>query len=214
MGKRSKILLACSLVTTFAVAGTSAVSAGSSARAVTIPASVCPTYDLAQPFLPWLDPMYYMLAPNGGFESGSDGWALSGAAGVVNGNETYQVGGASDTHSLFLPSSSSATTSSMCVGILDPTVRLFAVSEGSSLSKLKVEALYIDAFGNRRAATVALLSGTRTWRPTLPLAFRAQLANPPLVTDGTTSVAFRFTPSGINGRWKIDDIYVDPFKGR
>jgi hypothetical protein len=171
-------------------------------------------YDLAQPFLPWLDPMYYMLAPNGGFESGFDAWTLSSGAVVVNGNETYQVGGPGHSHSLLLPSSSSATTSSMCVGILDPTVRLFAVNEGSRLSELKVEVLYIDAFGNPRAATVALLSGTRTWRPTLPLPFRAQLANPPLLTDGTTSIAFRFSPSGVNARWRIDDVYVDPFKGR
>ena len=185
-----------------------------SVQAVTIPGSVCPTSELAQPFLPWVDPMFYMMAPNGGFETATDAWNLSGAARVVNGNETYQVGGASDSHSLFLPSSSSATTSSMCVGILDPTVRLFVVNDGSSLSKLKVEVLYIDAFGNSRAATVALLSGSRTWRPTLPLAFRAQLANPPLLTDGTTSVAFRFTPMGTDARWKIDDVYVDPFKGR
>jgi hypothetical protein len=201
-----------SLISTAALWLTVAVSAP--VQGATIPTSVCPTYDLAQPFLPWLDPMYYMLAPNGGFESGSDGWKLSGGAVVVNGNETYQVGGAGHSHSLLLPSSSSATTSSMCVGILDPTVRLFAVNEGSSLSKLKVEALYVDAFGTRRTAMVALLSGTRTWRPTAPIPFRVQLANPPLVTDGTTSVAFRFTPSGINGRWKIDDIYVDPFKAR
>jgi hypothetical protein len=190
------------------------VTVGPSVQAASIPGSVCPDYDLAQPFLPWLDPMFYMLAPNGGFETGTDAWNVSGAAGVVSGNETYQVGGANHSHSLLLPSSSSATTSSMCVGILDPTVRLFAINEGSSLSRLKVEALYVDAFGNPRAATVAILTGARTWRATPPLPFRVQLANPPLVTDGTTWVAFRFSPSGVNGSWRIDDIYVDPFKGR
>lgn len=190
------------------------VTVGPPVHAAPTPSSVCPNYDLVQPFLPWLDLMYYMLAPNGGFESGSDGWKLSGGGVVVNGNETYQVGGAGHSHSLLLPSSSSATTSSMCVGILDPTVRLFVVNEGSLRSELKVEALYIDAFGNSRAATVAHLSGSRTWRPTIPIVYRAQLANPPVLTDGTTSVAFRFTPKGINARWRIDDVYVDPFKGR
>jgi hypothetical protein len=157
--------------------------------------------------------MYYTLAPNGGLESGSEGWSLSGDAVVVSGNETYQVGGANDGHSLLLPPSSSATTTPMCVTVLDPTLRLFVVNMGSLRSDLKVEVLYTDAFGNSRAAMVALLSGRRSWTATVPLPFRAQFTNPPLVTDGTTSVAFRFTPVG-TGSWRIDDVFVDPFKGR
>jgi hypothetical protein len=185
-----------------------------SVEAVTLSTSPCPNYEVGQPFLSWLDPMFYTLAPNGGLESGGDGWRLSGNAVVVSGNETYQVGGASDSHSLFLPPSSSATTTPICVALLDPTVRLFVLNTGSQRSDLKVEVLYTDAFGNSRSATVALLTGNRTWRPTVPLPFRAQLTNPPLVTDGTTSVAFRFTPLGTKGSWKIDDVFVDPFKGR
>jgi hypothetical protein len=185
-----------------------------SVEAAAIPTSTCPNYDIDQHFLPWLDPMYYTLAPNGGLESGSDRWSLSGDAVVVSGNETYQVGGANDGHSLLLPPSSSATTTPMCVTVLDPTLRLFVVNTGSLRSDLKVEVLYTDAFGNSRAATVALLSGSRSWTATVPLAFRAQLTNPPLITDGTTSVAFRFTPAGTKGNWRIDDVYVDPFKGR
>jgi hypothetical protein len=182
--------------------------------ALTIRSSACPSYDLGRPFLPWLDPMYYALAPNGGLESGTDEWTLSGGAAVVSGNETYQVGGPSDGHSLLLPASSSATTTPMCVTMLDPTLRLFVVNTGSQRSNLKVEVLYVDAFGKARSDTVALLNGSRAWRATAPLPFRAQLTHPPLLTDGTTSVAFRFTPLGTNGDWKIDDVFVDPFKGR
>jgi hypothetical protein len=185
-----------------------------SVEAAAIPTSTCPNYDVDQYFLPWLDPMYYTLAPNGGLESGSDGWNLSGDAAVVSGNETYQLGGATDSHSLSLPPSSSATTTPICVTLLDPTLRLFVVNTGSLRSDLKVEALYTDAFGNSRAATVALLSGRRSWTATVPLPFQAQLTNPPLLTDGTTSVAFRFTPVGTKGSWNIDDVFVDPFKGR
>ena len=200
------------LVTAVALSVTAMVTP--SVQAVTNPISACLNYDLSQPFVPWLDPMYYTLAPNGGLEKGSDAWMLNGGAVVVTGNETYQVGGEGDSYSLLLPSSSSATTSPMCVAILDPTLRLFAVNTGSPFSRLHVEALYIDAFGNSRSPTVAMLSGYRTWRPTSPLVLSAQLTNPPLITDGITSVAFRFTPLGINGQWKIDDVYVDPFKGR
>ena len=58
-----------------------------------------------------------------------------------------------------------------------------------------------------------LLAAGSTWQPTLPVAFLANFTAPPLVTGGTTSVAFRFTPLGSWSGWKIDDLYVDPFKG-
>ena len=58
-----------------------------------------------------------------------------------------------------------------------------------------------------------LLAAGSTWQPTLPVALLANLTAPPLVTDGTTSVAFRFTPQGSWSDWRIDDVYVDPFKG-
>jgi hypothetical protein len=185
-----------------------------SAEAVTTSGPGCPQYALGQPFLRWLDPMFYTLAPNGGLESGSDAWTLTGDAVVTAGNETYQVSGASDMHSLLLPPDSSATTTPMCVAILDPTVRLFIVNTGSQRSRLEVEVLYTDAFAKSRSATVAILSGSPSWRPTLPLPFRAQFTHPPLVTEGTTWVAFRFTPLGTNGNWRIDNVFVDPFKGR
>jgi hypothetical protein len=101
----------------------------------------------------------------------------------------------------------------MCVGTLSPTLRLFARNSGSLLSTLKVEVLYPGLFGQTQALTVALLPGGANWQPTLPVAFLANLTSLPLVTDGSTSVAFRFTPQGTLGNWSIDDVYVDPFKG-
>ncbi len=201
---RISFLVALALVTT----------ALPSAAAVATPSAGCPDYALGQPFLRWLDPMYYTLAPNGGLESGSDDWTLTGDAAVTAGNETYQVGTASDSHSLHLPPSSSATTTPMCVTLLDPTVRLFVTNAGSLRADLEVEVIYTDAFGKSRSSTVAILAGSSTWKPTPPLPFRAQFTNPPLVTDGATWVAFRFTPLGTKGNWKIDDVFVDPFKGR
>jgi hypothetical protein len=164
-------------------------------------------------FLPWLDLAYYTSAPNGGLENGSTGWSLSGGARVVSGNERFFVGGAGDAHSLSLPSGSSATTGTTCVELLDPTMRLFVMNTGSLLSVLEVEVLYEDVFGTPRAQTIALLPGTARWQPTLPLLFLANLQHPPLLTDGTVDVAFRFRPRGSLGSWRIDDVYVDPFKG-
>jgi hypothetical protein len=174
----------------------------------------CADRALTRPFLPWLDLAHYTLAPNGGLESGSSAWSLRGGATVVSGNETFYVRDRDDAHSLFLPSGSSATTSTTCVQLLDPTMRLFVSNSGSSLSLLRVEVLYSDAWGTTRALPVALLSGGARWAPTLPILFLANLVHPPLVTDGNVDVAFRFTPVGLGkSGWRIDDVYVDPFKG-
>jgi hypothetical protein len=189
-------------------------SAAPTAQADPINLASCSSEGLEQPFLPWLDSMYYRLVPNGGFENGSTSWTLNGNAQVVSGNETYRVNAASDSHSLYLDSSSSAKTGTVCVGALDPTLRLFVLNAGSPLSTLKVEVLFTDTLGTSRSASIGLLMGTGSWKPTLPLAFLANLAHPPAVTDGKVAVAFRFTPRGSAGRWKIDDVYVDPFKGR
>jgi hypothetical protein len=174
---------------------------------------VCPPATYEQPFTPWLDFASYVLAPNGGLESGPAGWSLDGGAAVVAENESFSVRDARDTSSLSLPSGSTATTSSMCVDVTSPDLRFFVRNSGSLLSTLKIEALYTDALGQPRALPVALLVAGSRWQPTLPVAFLTNFTAPPLVTNGTTSVAFRFTPLGSWSGWKIDDVYVDPFKG-
>jgi hypothetical protein len=173
----------------------------------------CPATTYEQPFLRWLDIGNYALMPNGALEAGTTGWRLTGGATLASGNETFYVHGAGDSSSLSLPSGSSATTSTLCTGATSPTLRFLARNSGSLLSTLKVEVLYTDMFGQQRALTVGLLLGGSSWQPTLPIVFLANLLSPPLLTDGTTNVAFRFTPQGILSGWKLDDVYVDPFKG-
>jgi hypothetical protein len=173
----------------------------------------CPSATYEQPFAPWLDLASYVFAPNGGLESGADDWSLAGRATVTRENESSYVHGVDDSRSLSLPAGASATTSTMCVDATSPDLRFFARSSGSLLSMLKVDLLYTDALGQPRALTVALLTAGPSWRPTPPIAFLANLTLLPLVTDGTTDVAFRFTPLGTSSDWMIDDVYVDPFKG-
>jgi len=173
----------------------------------------CPSSTYEQPFTPWLDFANYVPTPNGDVESGASGWSLDGGAAVAAENERFDVGGAGDTSSLSLPSGSTATTSSMCLDAMSPDLRLFVRNTGSLLSTLKVEVLYTDVLGQSRALTVAVLLAGSAWQPTLPIPFLANFGAPPLVTDGTTNVAFRFTPQGSWSGWKIDDLYVDPFKG-
>jgi hypothetical protein len=88
------------------------------------------------------------------------------------------------------------------------------MNSGSLLSLLQVEVLYTDVSGTPRALPIAVVPGTARWQPTLPMPFLANLLNPPLATDGKVDVAFRFTPVGLGkSGWRIDDVYVDPFKG-
>jgi hypothetical protein len=61
-----------------------------------------------KPFSAWGDYAKYAFAPNGGFESGSGGWTLTGGAKVVSGNESFYVHGARERYSLSLPPGSTA----------------------------------------------------------------------------------------------------------
>ena len=70
-------------------------------------------------FAPWGDYSLYYFAPNGGFESGSDGWTLGGGAAVVSqGNEPWYLGGAGS-HALQIPAGGTASIS-VCYGLAYP----------------------------------------------------------------------------------------------
>ena len=168
----------------------------------------------SHPFLRFLDPLPYVLAPDGGFEQGGAGWKLSGGARVVSGNEPFELSGPGS-KSLLIPSGGSATSPPMCVGLVLPIVR-FVSQGGNLLSLLQVEAVWTDASGAERS--LLLLPGalpTRSWQPTLPLLQLGGALNAATLNGLTTEMSFRFTPRGGlfgSGTWRIDDIYVDPWK--
>jgi hypothetical protein len=164
-----------------------------------------------RPFTRWLDPLSYVLAPNGGLENGSAGWRLRGGAAVVSGNETFYVAGRQDSHSLRIPSGGSAETPPTCISLNTPTIRLFVKRSGgllNLLSTLRVDVLYEDASGTVRSLPTGLLVGTSRWLPSLPVVVLANLV--PSVGLGGAPVAFRFVPQG-GATWWIDDVYIDPF---
>lgn len=168
----------------------------------------------SQPFLRFLDPLPYTLAPDGGFEAGAAGWTLSGGARVVSGNEPFGLSAGAS--SLSLPERSAATSPPMCVGLVLPIVR-FAATGGELLGSLKVEVLYQNVFGGTTAIELlpgALPSGSK-WAPTVPLLQLGGLVNAVTLNGLTTDVRFRFTPRGVfgGGNWRIDSLYVDPWKG-
>lgn len=168
----------------------------------------CTAAPLEQPFLPWLDAMDYVLLPGGTFERKTVGWSPEGAS-VVPGNEPYYVHAADEADSLSIPSGASATSATMCVGLEEPTLRLFVRSGAPSLlSKLRVEVLFEDALGRMQAATIGSVSAltSTSWTPSVPMAIGVNLL--PLIGD-KTPVRFRFSAEGSAG-WRIDDVYVDP----
>jgi hypothetical protein len=175
----------------------------------------CEGRPASQPFLRWLDPMRYVLAPNGDLETGTTGWKLTGGAAIQNENESFFVGSATDKRSLYLPSGSSATTRPMCVELLHPTFRYFAKNRGTILlSTLVVEALVENPLtGKVLVLQAGVHTGGSKWHPSLPVLVVADLVSL-LDADGELAVAFRFRPVGLGAKWLVDDVYVDPFRNR
>lgn len=186
-----------------AAASTLAVAAApASAGLVVGSASNCGPQPVSKPFTPWLDYADYTRMPGGDFESGAEGWELSGGAEVVEGGS----GGAS---SLRLPAGSSATSPAICAGIEHPTSRFFVkrTSGGlGALHDLRVDVLYEDAGGTVQSQPIATVPGSSSWQPSLPL---PTVVNNLALTD-QTPIAFRYTPQG--GSWAIDDVWVDPWR--
>ena len=187
----------CLLVLSPGVAGASDTTGGACAN------------DVSQPFLPWLDPGRYFLAPAGGFEAGAYGWALTGGAAVVGGNEPWHLAGAADSHALSLPVGARATSPAMCIGLVDPTLRFFVRNTSLlGLGTLLVSA-DVSAGGISVRAPIGLVEAGKAFAPSLPLPVLANLtAGLPLL--GTGQVRLTFT--AVTGSWQIDDLYVDPFK--
>ena len=191
-----------------AVVATAALSLPAGAAAAGPGCGGCPSSSLSKPFMPWLDPANYVLAPGGDAETAGS-WTLRGGAAVVAGNEPFQVGASGDQASLRLPSGSSAATAPMCIGLAHPTVRFFAKREtGSPLDLLRVEALFTDAAGYDHSLPIGIVLGLGRWAPTTPLVLGV---NTLALIGDPLQVSFRFAP--LNGsRWSIDDVYVDPYR--
>jgi hypothetical protein len=170
-------------------------------------AAACPAQPLSQIFLPWGDPAWYTPVPDSGFEARPGGWTLRGGAQVAEGNEPFYVRAAGDTHSLTLPSGSSATSGAACIGLGHPTLRLFARIAGAADATLTVRVQFTDSHGLTVQAPIGALHAGPGWAPSMPLPITANLLSP----VGVHQVDFVFSPADRRGQWAIDDVYVDPY---
>jgi hypothetical protein len=173
-------------------------------------ATSCDDNPVSQPFAQWLDPAHYFSLND--FENGASDWTLTGDAGVVSGNEPWNVSGTNGSQSLDIPSGASATSQTVCVGIDSPSVRFFARRQPhgmlGSLSILKVDALVLDNLGNTITVPVSVTGGSSSWAPTAVMPVLASLL--PVLPGDHTPIAFKFTAIG-SADWQIDDTYVDPW---
>ena len=205
---RNGLKALCGVVIVAALATTSTAKAG---LIGTGSASFCDSTP-EQVFAPWNDSSFYASLFNGGFESGSLGWGLSGGARVVSGNEPFYVESSHDSHSLLLPQGSSATSGTVCFATGDWHLRLFAKNVGSRTGSLHVQVVVPSLLGGLLAVLDGgTISGDGVWAPSPRL--ELLLCN---VTGllGTKAVAFRFTASGQGAAFQIDDVYLDPWKDR
>jgi hypothetical protein len=173
-----------------------------------VSAQAC-SYPGAKPvFAPWGDQHSYVLAPDGGFESGGAGWSLRGAQ-TVAGNETYQLNGPADSRSLALPAGSSATSPPICMSIDTPLFRFVARNAGDPASRLRVEAVY-SLLGLVRTNVVNTVSAGPGWEPGKQISTVLGLSTI-VGTILPSAIEVRFTPLDNRGQWQVDDLYVDPF---
>ena len=201
------------LAATATITAAMAFAAPASAGILTASAEDCGDETLTQPFAGFGDRANYKLVEGGSFEGGATGWTLRGRARVVSGNEPWKVGGSGHGKSLVLPAGSSAISAPSCVGLAEPTVRFFARKTRAPLlgvSTLAVSVYVKTSLGLVVPVPVGVVLGNGQWKPTPPMLIVANLL--PLLPGDRTPVAFQFTP--VLGDWQIDDVYVDPFRGR
>ena len=184
------------------VGGTMAMAMGAEPAAAGL-GLACPSAT-STPFAGWKDYANYAFAPDGGFESGGSGWALSGGARAVSGNEPFYVHSKLDKASLSLPRGASATSPPMCISLFSSKMRF--VVRGDAGSSVKVQIVYrgllSSVLGILDGGTV---SAGGSWKASPQIGMLGGVL--PLLTS---SVSFRFT--AVNGAAAIDDVYLDPMK--
>ena len=191
-----------------------AFASPANAGLLTQSAESCDDGPITQPFQRFGDRANYKLLPGGSFEAGTAAWQLSDGAKLVSGNESYKVGGDGHSRSLSLPSGSAAVSPFTCVGLNEPTLRLFAKRNSALLglvSTLNVQIQVKTSLG--LSLWLPVLPGDlggSSWHPTAQMPLIANILA--LSHSDRTPVRFRFSP--LLGSWQIDDVYVDPARMR
>jgi hypothetical protein len=168
----------------------------------TATAASCPAPSkTVNPFLPWGDANDYVLTTGGSFEPVSPSWTLRGGATVVSGdNAPNALDPVTDSHALYLPPGSSATSACTTAPKIVGIVRFFVKSAALTTGQLRVEVLVKGSVYQAGTITAGAL-----WEP-----------SPMLVSDapaysGSVAYQVRLTPIGTDAAFTVDDVYFDPY---
>ncbi len=184
--------------------------AASSARAGSVLGSVTTALvggncgSTSQVFARFGDQRSYYFTADGGFEAGGAGWTFAGGAKVVPGNETYNLHSSSDRNSLLLPSGGTATSPSLCFGLLYPGIRMMTSGQGTLRVQVVAHGL-LGALSVLDGGTVTVDGG---WAPTSTFSTTLSQLNIPV---GTKSIQIVLSSTGTV---QVDDLYIDPFLSR
>lgn len=160
----------------------------------------CEGQAFSQPFAQLGDFNYYTLAPGSQFNSGEEGWQLSGGARVVSASSPLGEGGA-----LEMPGGSEAISPPMCVTLLYPTARMF-VRRLEGDGNLRVSVSYANLKKPRRVAGLHGKMGQ--WTLSESFEVRPQLGGE---TEEAREVRFTLLSTGGNEpTYQVDGLYVDP----
>ena len=199
------------LVPTAVAAAAVALIFGSAPAAL---AAACPPPpSVVNPFLPWGDGLDYVPVTDGSFEPIAKGskdrpWSLTGNAAIVSDNEPWYIDGdSSDNSALLLQEGDQATSACTTAPQIASTVRFFVQNVGSATGRLHVEILVNG--GKNGVLDGGDISAGPTWQPSdvivLPWA-------QPL--KGAVDLRVRLTPEGAGAAFEVDDVYIDPCRGR
>jgi hypothetical protein len=200
------------LIGVFVVVGLLCASAAPSASAAIDTPLPCTARDSSAVFARWLDPALYFQASNGGFERGADDWTLEAGASVVGRNESFGVGGATDSHSLVLTAGASAESRTACVTLGEPTMRMFVKAPRTLGAALRIDASVENPTTGLTLQTSTLVLaglGPWQWAPTPGILLPKLLGG-----IAPENLTIRVTAVGVPATWSVDDVYVDPFKSR
>jgi len=154
-------------------------------------------------FLPWGDWASYYYAPNGGFESGTTGWSLSGGAAVVTQqNEPWFLSGFGS-HALQIPAGGAAAVN-VCYGLTYPAVRFF-VSGQNGPAVVHVRVVSHSLLGVLSILDGGTFRADSTWAPSPKISTLFSALAAPL---GSKSMQLQFSVE--SGSAQIDDVFVDP----
>jgi hypothetical protein len=159
-------------------------------------------------FSAWGDVAAYAPFQGAGFESGASGWSWGGKASIVSGDDGLLVG-ASGSHAVSIPAGGFAKSPWLCVDSTMPSMR-FMVRRVSGTGSLVVLGTLAGKSG-LPLTTVATVTGSGAWQPSDVVYFPSSLTS--LVASGGLNAQFQFVADA-GTVYRIDDVYMDPYKTR